>query len=113
LAVVTIREVRKALDICAPDWKEHLTDHRIQIHWNGKIGRLPSGGHGKKNEFPIQWVRTLGGIELAGALIVLSMAATVQAIACSETIKPPAEIVACGSSRRPRTSWWHRADSRC
>jgi hypothetical protein len=59
LAVVTIREVRKALDICAPDWKEHLTDHRIQIHWNGKIGRLPSGGHGKKNEFPIQWVRTL------------------------------------------------------
>ena len=58
MALVTIREVRKALDVCAPDREERLTDHRIQIFWNGKRGVLPSGGHGR-NEFPIFWVRKL------------------------------------------------------
>jgi hypothetical protein len=61
LAVVTIDEVRRALDVCAPDRKEHSTDHRIRIRWNGKTGLLPSGGHGK-NEFESFWVRKLARV---------------------------------------------------
>lgn len=56
MALVKFREVKKALDVCAPGYELRETDHRIRVLYNGLQGTLPSGGHGT-NEFDVFWVR--------------------------------------------------------
>ena len=46
MALVTFREVKKALDICAPGHRLRVTTHRIKVYYNGLEALLPNGGHG-------------------------------------------------------------------
>ncbi len=48
MALVTLREVTKALDVCAPGYTLRMTPHRIKVYYNGLEGLLPNGGHGPK-----------------------------------------------------------------
>ena len=46
MALVTFREVTKALDVCAPGHTLRETPHRIKVYYKGREAVLPNGGHG-------------------------------------------------------------------
>jgi hypothetical protein len=61
MALVTFREVKKALDICAPGHRLRVTTHRIKVYYNGLEALLPNGGHGP-NEIKVHQVRKCANI---------------------------------------------------
>ena len=60
MALVTLREVTRALDVCAPGYTLRETPHRIKVYYNGLEGLLPNGGHGPNEIKTTREVRQLG-----------------------------------------------------
>jgi hypothetical protein len=61
MALVTLREVTRALDVCAPGYTLRETPHRFKVYYNGLEATLPNGGHGP-NEIKVHQVRKCANI---------------------------------------------------